>query len=143
MIADPVTLPHTATVGRAIETLLAGRFHHLPVIDEADRFVCLFGVSHAAKLLLPRALTMAGGLGEVSYVHESLADMNGRLGDIRARPVTEFGDHAIKTVNPDTPLVRGLQLLCQGRSLVPVVERDAGRMVGVLAFYGLLARLQG
>lgn len=142
MIADPVTLPDTATVGDAIGTLLSGRFHHMPVVDGQGRFVCLFGVSHAAKLLLPKAVTMEGGLGDVSFVHDSLADMGYRLDELRSRTVREIGDRDIKVVHPDTPLMRGLQLLVRGRSLVPVVERDGGRLVGVLAFYGLLARLQ-
>jgi len=86
---------------------------------------------------------MPGGLGDVSFVHDSLVDMRQRLDVLKGRTVAEIGDCDIKTVHPDTPLVRGLQLLVQGRSLVPVVERDAGRLVGVLAFYGLLARLQG
>jgi CBS domain-containing protein len=113
----------------------------MPVVDEKGRFVCLFGVSHAARLLLPGAATMARGLRDVSFVHDSLADMRQRLDALKGRTVVDAGDHDIKTVHPDTPLTHGLQLLVQGRSLVPVVERDGGRLVGVLAFYGLLARL--
>ena len=142
MIADPVTLPDTATVDRAISTLLAGRFHHMPVVDAGGRFVCLFGVTHVARLLLPRAVTMQGGVGDVTFVHDSLADMAQRLGNLRGKTVREIGDHDITIVHPDTPLMRGLQLLVRGRSLVPVVERADQRLVGVLAFYGLLARLQ-
>jgi CBS-domain-containing membrane protein len=142
MIADPVTLPATTTVDEATDRMLRGRFHHMPVVDERDRFLGLFGVSHIAKLLLPRAVTMAGGLDDAGFVRESLADMNERLALLKAKPVLALAETKVRTVNPATPLIRGLQILYRERTLVPVVEAADGRLVGVLAFYGLLARLR-
>jgi CBS-domain-containing membrane protein len=142
MIADPVTLPAASTIDAAIDQMLRARFHHMPVVDDRGRLVGLFGVSHVAKLLLPRAVTMAGGVDNASFVHESLEDMNERLAALKGRPVLELAETNVRTVHPSTPLIRGLQILHQERTLVPVVAEDDGRLVGVLAFYGLLARLK-
>ncbi|MEX2649459.1 MAG: CBS domain-containing protein [Alphaproteobacteria bacterium] len=142
MIADPVTLPTSATVDQAIDVLLRARFHHLPVVDDSGRFVGLFGVSHVAKLLLPRAVTMEGGLADATFVRETLADMSQRLDAIKGSSVLDLAERNVRTVHPTTPLIRGLQILHKDRTLVPVVTEDGGRLVGVLAFYGLLARLK-
>lgn len=143
MIADPATLPSTVTVEQAIDSLLHSRFHHMPVVDDAGRFVGLFGVSHVARLLLPRVVTMEGGVGDASFVHETLADMSQRLDAIKGKPVLELAESKVSTVHPSTPLMRGLQLLYKNLTLVPVVEEGGDRLVGVLAFHGLLTRLKG
>ncbi len=142
MIADPVTLPASATVDQAIDVLLRARFHHLPVVEDGGRFVGVFGMSHLAKLLMPRAVTMEGGLADATFVHESLADMSRRLDAIKSTPVLDLAEKNVRTVHPTTPLIRGLQILHKDRTLVPVVTEDGGRLVGVLAFYGILARLK-
>ncbi len=141
MIADPVTVPATATVEQALELLLRERFHSVPVIDDGRRFKGLFGIDNVCRLLLPRVVTMEGGLGDVSFASENLDDMRQRFDAIRGKPVVELAEAKVSTVQPSTPLLRGLQLLHRERTLVPVVDPATGRLEGVLAFYGLLARL--
>jgi len=142
MIPDPVTLPEGATVGEAIATLLRTRFHHVPVVDGYGRFLALFGGSTVAKAILPKALTMEGGLGEAAFLRETLDDMRERLGALSARPALDFADRDVPTVAPDAPLAKGLQLLHRSRTLVIVVDAER-RLKGVIAYAGLLARLAG
>ncbi|MGH6717850.1 MAG: CBS domain-containing protein [Alphaproteobacteria bacterium] len=141
MIVDPVTVNATATVEQAIALLLRERFHSVPVIDDQRRFKGLIGVGLVCRLLLPRVATMAGGLADVAFATENLDDMRRRLDAIKDKPVVELAEDKVPTVEPSTPLMRGLQILHQERSLVPVVDGATGRLEGVLAFYGLLARL--
>jgi CBS domain-containing protein len=142
MIANPVTLPVTATVGEAIATLLRTRFHHMPVVDAEGRFVGLFGGSTVAKAILPKAITMEGGLGDAAFFRETLADMRQRLDGLATRPALDFSERDIPTVAPDDPLAKGLQLLHRSRTLVAVVDAER-RLKGVLAYAGLLAKLVG
>lgn len=141
MIADPVTVPATMTVEQAVGVLLRERFHNVPVIDDQRRFKGIFGVGHVCRLLLPRVVTMEGGLADVSFASETLDEMRRRFDAIKSKPVVELAEDKLPTVQRSTPLMRGLQILYKERSLVPVVDPKTGRLEGVLAFYGLLARL--
>lgn len=142
MIEDPITLAATARVTEAIDLLLRHGLHHLPVVDEAGRFVGLFGSSHVVRLLLPRAATLDGD-ADISFVHETLDDMRARVREAAGRPVADLTERDVPVTHPDTPLIRGLQLLYHTRTLVPVVAREDRRLLGVLAYRRLLEHLKG
>jgi CBS domain-containing protein len=141
MDEHPVTLAGGVSVMDAIGRLLAVGAHHLPVVDPAGRLLGVFGASHAVRLLLPHMAALDAEV-DLSFAHETLADMQGRLGELADRPVAEVAERDAPTVQPDTPLIRGLQLLLRTRTVVPVVDPSSRRLLGVLAYRRLLEHLR-
>jgi len=46
-------------------------------------------------------------------------------------------------VHPDTPIVETLLTLYKARTNLPVVDRDNGRLVGTISYYGIGAKIMG
>ena len=112
----PVTLPQTATVGQAIETMLANNLGALLVVDEAGRLV---GILSERDLLT-----------KVAGIHE----------DYAARPVREFMTPGPETVREDDTLAFALHKMdVGGYRHVPVVKD--GQPLGMLSVRDMLRHI--
>ncbi len=112
----PVTLPQTATVGKAIETMLANNLGALLVVDEAGRLVGIFS---------ERDL-----LTKVAGIHADYAE----------RPVREFMTADPETVREDDTLAFALHKMdVGGYRHVPLVK--GGQPVGVLSVRDMLRHI--
>jgi CBS-domain-containing membrane protein len=144
MIRDPVVLSQHATVGQALDLLLAQRVPTLPVVDEDGRLRGLFGVCQVLGLLLPRVATWEGvGVEDLAYMGEGLPDLAQRLGELRGRPVAGLLDEKTHAIGPDTALMETLLLLQRCGTIVPVVEGPDERLVGVVTPASALGRIAG
>ena len=115
-LRQPVTLPQSATVGQAIETMLAHNLGALLVVDEAGRLVGIFS---------ERDL-----LTKVAGIHE----------DYAGRPVREFMTPDPETVREDDTLAFALHKMdVGGYRHVPLVKD--GQPVGVLSVRDMLRHI--
>jgi CBS domain-containing protein len=115
-LRKPVALPQTATVGQAIETMLADNLGALLVVDEAGRLVGIFS---------ERDL-----LTKVAGIHE----------DYAGRPVREFMTAGPETVREDDTLAFALHKMdVGGYRHVPLVKD--GQPVGVLSVRDMLRHI--
>jgi CBS domain-containing protein len=106
MKTDPVTIPHTATVGQAIQILLASAVDSAPVVDGRGRLV---GVVDEAHLLV------------VFYDD-----------DTRDKRVTALLTKDVSSVETKTPLAEvGKTLSRSGAARLMVLEK--GRLVGSIS----------
>lgn len=154
----PVTLREEDTVARAVQELIQRRLLIVPVLDERDRLIGLFGVQRLVELLLPTAATAPHGLADLSFVGDRLEDFRDKMGelaghllgehiqrrlhDIRDHPLREYLHDEPVVVHPNTPLTEALLLLYHSHSTLPVVEEEApGRFLGIISYWHVLERL--
>jgi len=106
MATDVMTVPHTATVDRAIQMLLAGAVDSAPVVDDRGQ---LLGIVSEAQLLV------------VFYDDE-----------VRDERITAFLTEEVVSVEADTSLAEvGKRLNRSGAQRLAVLEK--GRLVGMIS----------
>jgi CBS domain-containing protein len=130
MVEPPVRLKPTDTVAEAVTALLDHSQPAAPVTDETGRLLGVFGLAQAAGLVLPRAARLGDELGDLAYIHESVADLSARFEAHAAEPIRRhMTTHPV--VAPDTQAMEALLLLTRGDGLLPVVDAQ-NRLLGVV-----------
>ena len=141
MDSNPVVLRSTDKITTAAQQIMTHRYRSLPVVDNEDRFLGLLTVNCLLYLVLPKAATMAKGLDSMPYVRYGLDDLRDRLRGVLEQPVTICLKEDVMVVHPDTPTVETLLILYRARTGVPVVNKDTGRLVGVVSYYDVGAKI--
>lgn len=136
MNADLVALKSTDTVAIAAEGILQHHLRHLPVVDEQGRYLGTFGIYSVLQLTLPSAV-LKHGLDNIAFVTETAHDMAQRL----CRRQDELVRNWLiqdPVVYPDTPAMKVVQLILHGHTSVPVVDRETGRLEGIISSWNVL-----
>ncbi len=135
MDPNPTVLKSTDTIRTAAKYILDNRYRALPVIDDAGRYLGIFGVNCLLKQVLPKAVMMESGLENVGFIQESLHDLHERLKEVEDQPISVCMHSDITTVTPNTPLVETLLLLYRTRISIPVVAPGTGKLVGMISYF--------
>lgn len=143
MKPDPIVLHPTDTFGKAASLILRHHFRNLPVVDDDGRYLGTIGTNCLLQLILPRAATLEEGLEHVPFVSDTLEDLRERWRAALDRPVSECLDTSIETVSPDTPLAETLLALYHNRTSLPVVDRETGRLVGIVSHWTVGRKVTG
>ena len=148
MTENPATLRDTDTVAHALNMLLKLRELTLPVVDDAGRYLGMFGKHRILSLLMPMLagqddrLPSKSRLTDYAGEDDSIGDMCRRLKDIGDDPVRFYAEADVPAVRADAPLLQALLLLYRTRNYLPVLDSD-GALVGVLTTWDALARIAG
>lgn len=135
------TLKDTDTVADATRRMLEHRVSDLPVVDAEGKFVGMFKLDRLLAGLLPAAAIVGYGMPDLTFVSDDLDDLRDKMRAIDTRPVRDFAVTPERVVHPDTaPLEMVLQLY-RGANSLPVIERESGRLVGVVSAREVLAAL--
>jgi CBS-domain-containing membrane protein len=141
MDPNPCVLHKDETIFKGIELVMRHRYRNIPIIDDERRYQGMFGVHCLLSLVLPKAVLVDRGLTTVPFVSDTLRDLRQRLRAVEDKPVTYCITRDAVAVAPDTPLVETLLTLYHTRASVPVVERDSERLVGMISYYDVGARI--
>lgn len=133
----PITLQQSAHLRDAAEIILTHRFRNVPVVDQTGRYLGVISSNRLLASILPKAATMDEGMADLSFVKDTMDDLRERWREAENRPVAEFIDDSLQTVSPDTSLAETLLALYQNRTSLPVVEKDSGRLVGIVSHWGV------
>ena len=143
MNPHPVTLRPTDTVATAARHILEKHLRHLPVVDEQGRYIGTFSIYSLLQLTLPKAVTMAEGLTDVSFVTETTEDLTERLRERRNEPVVNWLSKD-PILHPDTPTMEIMLLMLRDRTTsAPVVDKHSHRLEGIVSFWDMLEKMQG
>ncbi|MCC8995344.1 MAG: CBS domain-containing protein [Candidatus Contendobacter sp.] len=143
MNPDPKTLRPSDTVATAADYILEHHLRHLPVVNEQGRYLGTFSIYSLLKLTLPKAVLDKHGLDHVSFVTEDVSDLAQRLGGRREEPVQNWlNQHEV--AHPNTPAMEVMLLMLHGRTTsIPVVNKESGRLEGIVSFWDVLEKLLG
>jgi len=135
MDSSPTVLHANSTIRTAIRYIMENRYRNLPVVDENQCFLGVFGVDCLLRLALPKAVIMEKGLHRADFICETLSDIHRRLQQYVDDPISSCMQSEVRTIQPDTPLVEALLTLYRERASVPVVEEGSCKLVGVISYW--------
>lgn len=141
MDPNPPMLKATETVRQGARLIMARRYRNIPVVDEQGRYLGVFGVGCLLRAILPKAVVLEQGLSSVPYVTDTLKDLRRRLAEVEDEPVTMCMSTDATAVPPDTQLVETLLILYKTRSSIPVVEKDTGRLMGMISYFDVVQKV--
>ncbi|MFZ1642537.1 MAG: CBS domain-containing protein [Candidatus Contendobacter sp.] len=143
MNPNPMTLRPSDTVATAADQILKHHLRHLPVVDEQGRYLGTFSIYSLLQLTLPKAVLDKHGLDNVSFVTEHVRDLAQRFGGRRDELVQNWLNiHEV--AHPETPAMEIMLLMLHGRTTsVPVVNKESGRLEGIVSFWDVLEKLTG
>jgi CBS domain-containing protein len=143
MNPDPMTLRPSDTVAAAADHILKHHLRHLPVVNEQGRYLGTFSIYSLLKLTLPKAVLDKHGLDNVSFVTEHVSDLAQRLGG-RGQELVQNWLNQHDVAHPDTPAMEVMLLMLHGSTTsVPVVDKESGRLEGIVSFWDVLEKLLG
>lgn len=142
--SDFVTLRDSDTVGDALRILVQlGRcVSSLPVVDESGKLVGVLSVDQLISLLLPKAALLNEALPDLSFVSDTLEHLKEKMRGLEGEPVSRHMGEPGHPVYPDTPLMEVLLLLYRGENDLPVIERNTGRLLGIVSAIDILRALK-
>ncbi len=141
-----VKLKPTDKVCDALRVMHTKQIRNLPVVDEDDQFVGLFGIRRLTRLLLPKSAQMNFGLKDLSFMPDETGEMLGRMKDVSQRPVSDFLEKKKRLTfcKPSTSLPEVLELLDQSPDTslpVIVVKGKRKRLVGMVSAWDVAEKL--
>ena len=135
MLPNPTVLKPTDFISTAARCIMEHRYRSVPVVDEDGCYMGMFGVNCLLRQVLPKAAIMEDGLDNVSFIHETLADLHERLREVEDEPVTVCMNTEVETLPPDTPLIKTLLLLYRTKTSIPVVETGTCKLLGMISYW--------
>jgi CBS domain-containing protein len=134
MTSNPKSLRQNETIGRAAEAIAGDGSASVPVVDEAGRFVGLFGIHDLLALLVPRVAVIGNLLPNMRFIGDDIGELHDKFEALRDSPVERAVNREVARVYPDTPVVEAIRLFCHNHTTIPVVERDSGILVGTICY---------
>jgi CBS domain-containing protein len=143
MNSQPVVLRDTDTVGTAVQSILTHHLRHLPVVDKNGRYLGIFGIYSLLRLTLPVSLTLEQGLESVPFFHCTLEELRDHLHAQWDSSVVSCLRQDIPALRPDTSLMDTVLTLLRARIALPVVNKETGRLEGMISSWGALETIVG
>lgn len=136
------SLQDTDAIADAARRMLDHRVSDLPVVDRDGRLVGMLKLDRLLAGLLPAAALLGYGVPDLSFVTDDLESLRRKAKRIASAKVREYMVKPDPVVHPDTAPVEIVLHLYRGANNLPVVERDTGKLVGMVSARDVLAALQ-
>ena len=139
MNSNLVVVRATETVADAAALILQHHLRHLPVVDEAGRYLGTFGIYSVLQLTLPAAV-LKHGLDNVAFLPETAADLAQRLRQRGQETVSQWLTKD-PVAYPHTPAMEIIQMVLKGHTSVPVVDKTSNHLEGMISSWRILEQL--
>jgi CBS domain-containing protein len=141
MTTAPVALREDESVADAAAKLLSQHHPNLPVLDAGERYVGMFGIEDLLGLLVPRVALAGNLLSNLRFISDDPGDLRRKFRAVRNRRVGEFANRSGATLDPDAPEIEAIRLFCRGHSVLPVVEKQSRKLLGIVSRWDALRAL--
>ncbi len=145
MLVPATQIRSDATVGEALELFQKWHVQNILIAGPNGEFLGEIKANQFAKMLMPVGSGLEDlGVGghEKEAVRETYSDLQNRLEFHLKKPVTNFMDHDVPAVTPDTPLMDALIHLREGGLRIAVVEGPEKKLVGSLSLLTVLRKIE-
>ena len=143
MTTSPPTLRDDDTVGKAIDLLLDERHIMLAVIDANGRYLGEFDIWDLLRMLLPRVATLDDLVPDLRFIADDLPALQARCTGYRDVPVGSVAKTNLPHLDPEMSVLEALLQFYRHRSTLPVIDRESGKLLGVLSYWDALAAVAG
>ena len=141
MRANPLTLRDTDSIAQAAETLLAQRELGIPVVDDANCYVGMFGAEALDGLVVPR-IALAGNLAtNLRFIGDDTHELTRRFHGLKSHPVRQAADTSAVVLVPDTPQIEAFRIFCRNRTPLAVVDPGSRRLLGVVSYWDVIGAI--
>ncbi len=141
MTKDPLTARESETVGDAAQKLISHHCINLPVVDDAGKFIGMFGIYDLLCMLVPRIALAGGLLPNLRFIGDGPQELRTRYRDVKLRLVGDVADREAAVLHPDTPEIEALRLFCHRHTTLAVVERGTRNLVGIVSYWDAIRSL--
>jgi CBS domain-containing protein len=138
MDSNPIRIHPLDTVGVAARKIMRRRYRSLPVVDDERRFLGVVHVNDMLRLILPNNATNQS-MGAAIERHQSLTieDLRENLDRLLEDSIAPHISKDVVTVSPETSLVETLLTMYHQEQNLPVVDRESGRLEGMISYYDI------
>jgi CBS domain-containing protein len=141
IIIKAITVKSDITVGEALDILQKKGIRSMPVVDAKNRLLGSFSYTYLFKSLLPKSVTMEGGVGDVGFAFDTAPGAAKRLGRLHDMKVSDVMWRDCPRLDADTPTWEMLRLLLNHGSPLPVVD-SGSRLLGIISDQSVLESLE-
>lgn len=138
MVDKIITINPENTVKQALEIFEINNIRSLPVVDENQHLLGIFGLKHLLFSLLPKSVTMEDGLTRLDFVVGGAPAIAKKLKKMQNTPVKDIMDKNPAVLHPDTATWEALRVMAIHGSPVVIVEEDTGKFTGMISRLSLL-----
>ncbi len=143
MTTDLVTLRADDTVGKAVDLLLGKHYIMLAVIDADRRYLGEFDIWDLLRLLLPKAATLDNLVPDLRFIADDLPALQAKFAECTDAPVGPLAQTNLPHLDLEMTVIEALLHFYRHRSTLPVVDKESGRLLGVLSYWDALAAVTG
>ena len=141
MTRNPATVTENDAIGGAADLIIAQGYINLPVVAPDGSLVGLFGIYDLLALLVPRIAVVGDMIPNLRFLSDDMGELRDKFAELRKQPVHRAMNREPVTVHPDTPVIEAIRLFCRNHMTVPVVERNTGRLEGIITYWDTLRAL--
>jgi len=141
MVQKIITINPENTVQQALEIFEINNIRSLPVVDNNNQLVGLFGLRHLLMKLLPASATMKDGLPRLDFGMGAAPGIAKRLKKVYDMPVKDIMDENPMVLYPDTATWEALRVMALHGSPISIVEEETGKFTGMISRQSLLGEL--
>lgn len=141
MVDKIITINPNNTVKQALEVFEINNIRSLPVVDDSNKLVGLFGLKNLLMALLPKSVTMEDGLTRLGFITDAEPGIAKRLKKLYNTPVSEIMDKNPAVLHPDTATWEALRVMAFHGSPIPIVQNKTGKFSGMISRLSLLTSL--
>ena len=143
MDSSPLTIHADESVADAVAKLLAQHNTNLPIVDAEGRYAGVFGIYDLLSLLVPRVALAGNLMSNLRFVIDDPGDLRRKFQEVKGRRVAEVANRNAPTLAPDLPEVEAFRLFCRSQNSLPVIEKETGRVLGVVSCWDAVRALAG
>ncbi len=138
---QPFTVGADGPLRKVIDIALERHIRSLPVTDAAGRYLGVVSLHALLALLLPQAARVEHGLADLAFMAPTVEELREVVRGTGSERVRDHMDEGVAPVHPETSILEAALLMHRTRENLPVVDRETGRLVGLMSPWEILKRL--
>ncbi len=138
---QPYTVSADDPLRKVVDIALERRIRSLPVTDASGRYIGVVSLHALLALLLPQAARVEHGVADLAFMAPTVEELREVVRGAGSARVGDHMDEGVAPVHPGTSILEAALLMHRTRENLPVVDRESGRLVGLMSPWEILKQL--